>query len=545
MTQLRFAPLIRVSTEQQEKQGESLRTQKTEIIQYVKFHKGIIPEYCWQYSGQEHATPGQERAKLDQLLQDASKDLFDAVIVCYANRWSRDNLKSKEGLNILRANNIRFFVGTTEFDLYNPAQNLFLGMNAEIGEYQAMEQSRQSINNRISRARRGIPTAGRLPSGRTWDEINGWDVDKEKQKLIKEIARRYLAGEGIPEIARSYGIPPWNLWKVLTKRCGTEWACHFKSKRLNIDVTVIIKIPSLLDDKTIEEIRERIRINTTYTRGHRKYFYLLSGYIFCRKCGYRMEAYRNERGKQYYRHPTRKRSCPFHKLVPADELENTVLLQLVMTLGDVKLIEKSINKAFPDMSRRDELEAELEKMEEVKRNTEKQKTALVKAVADDLLTDDDIRSEKRKIQETIDAAQFRINIINNELDHTPNTDQIKKASKWAGKVISDATKNNPKLIFKRSYEWKRNLVEKAFSGVDKNDSRLGVYVDTTDVAGQFTMEIKGSFFNTVNAFPLSDEALMNAFNIDPQYEDVRKALEAIKLNMCSKRDAYHLFGLHQ
>ena len=197
------------------------------------------------------------------------------------------------------------------------------------------------------------------------------------------------------------------------------------------------------------------------------------------------------------------------------------------------------------MSRRDELEAELEKMEEVKRNTEKQKTALVKAVADDLLTDDDIRSEKRKIQETIDAAQFRINIINNELDHTPNTDQIKKASKWAGKVISDATKNNPKLIFKRSYEWKRNLVEKAFSGVDKNDSRLGVYVDTTDVAGQFTMEIKGSFFNTVNAFPLSDEALMNAFNIDPQYEDVRKALEAIKLNMCSKRDAYHLFGLHQ
>jgi len=64
MTALRFAPLIRVSTEDQEKKGESLRTQKGQIKQYVKSLKGIIPDNCWIYSGQEHATPDQERAKL-------------------------------------------------------------------------------------------------------------------------------------------------------------------------------------------------------------------------------------------------------------------------------------------------------------------------------------------------------------------------------------------------------------------------------------------------------------------------------------------------
>ena len=103
MTQkIRFAPLVRVSTEAQEKRGESLKTQKKQIEQSVELMEGVIPDSCWKYAGQEHATPDQERKIFDKLLEDSSKGKFDAVIVCDASRWSRDNLKSKEGLNILR-----------------------------------------------------------------------------------------------------------------------------------------------------------------------------------------------------------------------------------------------------------------------------------------------------------------------------------------------------------------------------------------------------------------------------------------------------------
>jgi len=95
---LRFAPVIRVSTEKQEAKGESLRLQRRQIQEYVNDLGGYIPEHCWVYSGQEHATPKQERAKLDLLLEDAAKDIFDAVIVCDPSRWSRDNARSKEAL---------------------------------------------------------------------------------------------------------------------------------------------------------------------------------------------------------------------------------------------------------------------------------------------------------------------------------------------------------------------------------------------------------------------------------------------------------------
>ena len=78
---LRFAPLIRVSTERQEKQSESLLSQKTRIKDYVKYLGGTIPEYAWKYCGQEHSTPGYERKLFDQMIEDCSKDLFDAIIV--------------------------------------------------------------------------------------------------------------------------------------------------------------------------------------------------------------------------------------------------------------------------------------------------------------------------------------------------------------------------------------------------------------------------------------------------------------------------------
>ena len=54
---LRLAPIIRVSTEEQEKKDESLRIQKNMITQSVKALSGVIPDHCWKYTGQEHATP--------------------------------------------------------------------------------------------------------------------------------------------------------------------------------------------------------------------------------------------------------------------------------------------------------------------------------------------------------------------------------------------------------------------------------------------------------------------------------------------------------
>jgi hypothetical protein len=418
-------------------------------------------------------------------------------------------------------------------------------MSAEIGEYQAMEQARKSILNRIARAAdKGMPTAGRLPYGRTWSKEKGWGVDPVKKKLIEDVARRYLAGEGIPEIAKTLGIPPWNLWKVLTKRSGDEWSVRFKSKRLNINQTVVVKVPRLLEDETIEALKERIRINTTYVRGHRKYHYALSGFIFCRRCGYRMDTFRNDKSQQYYRHPKRQRSCTFHKMVPAHKLENSVLLQMIMTIGDSNLVEEAVKKAYPDLARRESLEKEREQLEAKRRELEAEKENLVKAVRSGIFDEKEVVRQKLDIKSQDDAIVIRLGIINNELEHIPSKKQTERAKKLVV-GITEAIGKQPQRIFEMDDNWKRQLFERAFSGVDVRGERLGVYVDATDTRGEFNFEIKGSMFSTMSHFPLTDDELIDAFNMDTEYQNVDKELENIRTNMYSKFNAYHQFRLHQ
>lgn len=187
-TKKRFAALIRVSTEKQEKQGESLRTQRKQNEDTVKKLSGKIVGW---YGGQEHATAGYEKREIERLLNDARQGRFDAVIVANADRWSRDNEYSQQGLAVLKEKRIEFYTGATRWDLFTPSHKLFLGMSAEIGAFFASNQKLSSIQNRIERAKRGIPTGGKKPFGRNF--VDGkWVIDKEKQAMIKDVAKRYL-----------------------------------------------------------------------------------------------------------------------------------------------------------------------------------------------------------------------------------------------------------------------------------------------------------------------------------------------------------------
>src|SRR5208283_5701519 len=117
MKGLRFAPLIRVSTEKQERKGESLATQKKQLEAAIKSLNGAV--YKW-YEGQEHATPDHERKILDELMADAEAGRFDAVMDADISRWSRDNQKSKKHLSILKEKQIQFYWLGRHMDLTVP-----------------------------------------------------------------------------------------------------------------------------------------------------------------------------------------------------------------------------------------------------------------------------------------------------------------------------------------------------------------------------------------------------------------------------------------
>jgi hypothetical protein len=307
-----------------------------------------------------------------------------------------------------------------------------------------------------------------------------------------------------------------------------------------------MKVPPLLDEKTIIAIHERIRTNITYTRGNRKNPYLLAGTVFCKRCGYSLRSFTNHSGVQYYRHSKYGKCNHPSKMVPATELENSILINLIKTFGDPELIQKVIEKATPDLSKVEDLTKEKNSLSNELKKIASQKNKIIDSVADGLLSKVEIKTNMDKLREREANINSRISIIESELNNIPNPEHVKNASKLAGKIVTHATKNNPGLIFKRSFEWKRKLIENAFSGVNHAGQRFGIYVDY--VKKQFTFEIRGIFENTVSFLPLPDETLIDVFNLDPEYTDetnLQQLRENIKSNSLSECHAYFSKCIHK
>ncbi len=433
---LRFGALVRVSTEKQEQQGESLRTQRADNEQNVSSLGGKIVQW---YGGQEHATPGWETAEVDRLLADAAKGKLDAVIVPHPDRWSRDNARSKEGLDVLRAHKVRFFVGSQEYDLFNPVAKLFLGVSAEIGEFQAGLQNLKSTTNRIARARRGVPTGGKLPFGRLYDRKTGeWSLDPEKQAVIRDIAARYLKGESLNRLAKEYNLNHPNLCKILREQSGEEWSINFKVPSLNIDETVPFKVPRLLDKETEKAVQHRLKANRTYLLRPPllRHTYLLRGFVFCSGCGYRMNGQTSPEGNRYYRHPhaDRERPCPLDPppWVRAERLEAAVIGELFRMFGSPAAIERAVRAAVPDcdkvLKQRERLRADLDKVV-------KARARVVDAIADGMLSKDQAKAK-------LDELAERESLIGTELDKVaalladlPDDDAVRCYVENAGGLI--------------------------------------------------------------------------------------------------------------
>ncbi len=531
MTPLRFAPLIRVSTETQKKKGESLRVQREQIIKYVGLIEGgEIPPSCWKYTGQEHATPEHERRLLDKLLEDSSKGIFDAVIVVDPSRWSRDNEKSKAGLRTLRDNNIRFFIGTREYDLWDHNDEFYLGLYTEMNERQAKDQNQKSVLSKIAKAEEGIPTNGRLPYGRTFDrKTKKWGIDREKKGKIVQAAERYLRGEPIPKIARTIGISETQLRDTLNGRCGTTWEFSLKvrEKAKVITKTFTVKVPRLLEDNVIEAIRERARNNISANRGNRKYEYLLTGFVFCSRCGYHMGTRTNNERRQYYRHSQANNDrCSMNKHIPARELESSVLITLIKHFGDPDLIEEAIKKATPNVARVEALMKEKEQLLVESTKIGQRLERLVEAVGAGSLSGDDIKEKSQEIKNTKKDVKDRLSVIEEELSYTPDPEKIRKYSYLGVAMIDSLTRYSPKLILKRGFHWRRKLVERAFFGVDATGKHHGVYVDFID--GKTVYEIRGQFENTIGSLPLDDMELIEAFHIDTEFQDVEGVMKEIQ-----------------
>jgi DNA invertase Pin-like site-specific DNA recombinase len=488
---LRFAALIRVSTEKQQKQGESLRTQESQIVEAVERHGGTIAS---TYAGQEHATPGFEREQVAKLLADAAKKQrpFDAVIVAHPDRWSRDNVAAEEGLRKLQEHGICFFVLTQEFDLFDPTQRFFLQMSAVVGSFQAALQKKKSIENRYHRAMRGIPTGGKPPFGRTYDRATGkWGLEAGVKDTIEQIAKRYIKGGSLPALAREFGLTHWNVHQILTEKCGPRWTNKFNLPGEGTKVAEF-EIPRLLDDATIRAVRLKMDANRTYQHGKPKHQYLLSGYVFCARCGYNMTGQANPGQRLYYRHAGRGRlndcSVQPRPWVRRDELEEVVIHNLFETFGNPKAVARAIADATPNQERVSQVRDQMKRIDKAFEKRRTAKKGILRLITTGHFNEGDGDVEKQLDALNQDDAKDTAELerLASSISNIPTPEVTKAAAEEVVRKFIRRTVSIKREIITReinsnfaamTWEEKRDLVETVFRGHQPDGRPNGVYIE--------------------------------------------------------------------
>ena len=484
--QLRVAALIRVSTEKQEEKGESLLKQRSDITSTVLHMGGVIAEW---YGGQEHATPGSERKEVQRLLKDAQKPnrKFDTVMVHHADRWSRDNVASATGLDLLLASGMQhFYVLSDQHDLYDPNDRLRLAFHALIGQYVATNQTKKSIEARIHRAKRGIPTGGKVPFGRHFDKETGkWSVDPNKKKMMVDAARRYLKdGESLSAIADEYGLNHSAFHRNLMTRCGSEWEMEFKVEKLNIHEKVTIAVPPLLDDKTIKALRKKAAANKTFSHGKIINNYLLGRMIFCDHCGYAMFGQTNHGNRRYYRHAHHQRSrpCPSAKgWVQADVVESNVIRQLLEMFGDQKALERAMEAATPNLDKVTSLADTRARLFEKLEKNKRQRARTMSLMHEETLPEAEARETLLKIKESDAALNVKLATVDSQLEGTLSSVTRRDVAEHVAESFKGISTARRRAILKApldevTWDDRRALAQSVFGGTLPDGRRMGVYI---------------------------------------------------------------------
>jgi site-specific DNA recombinase len=255
------------------------------------------------------------------------------------------------------------FVTTPSAD--TPEAKMFLNMKGVFAEYEREKIRERTMRGRREKARQGFIVGGRVPFGYTYlgkaeGERGRLVIDPDRVSAVKRIFQWADDGLSAREIAvrlNESGVRPllagrWGRSSVRRLLQNTTYigeAHYNRHKRVeprNPDAEhknrhnkyttlrerppaewISVPTPAIIEPALFERVAERLRRNRETLSGRPSRRYLLRGFLWCGKCGRRMNGDPNH-GTPYYRCPGRDRLIPAakrcHALVNVARLDAAV-----------------------------------------------------------------------------------------------------------------------------------------------------------------------------------------------------------------------------
>ena len=179
--QFKVALYIRVSTERQANEGDSLEEQETELKKYCDFRQFSIHQI---YIERGKSGGNTNRPEYQKLVKDIQKKKINAVVVKKLDRLSRSLLDFENLMNLMNENDVEFISIKENFDTTTAMGKAMLRVALVFAQLEREQTSERISDVMGHRASQGIYNGGVRPLG--YSVVNKELVPFKKEKVIVE-----------------------------------------------------------------------------------------------------------------------------------------------------------------------------------------------------------------------------------------------------------------------------------------------------------------------------------------------------------------------
>ena len=360
-----------------------------------------------------------KRDDFQRMIADASKRKFQYVIVWKLDRFSRDRYDNAVYKQKLKANGVKVLYAMENIP-DDPSGILLESVMEGLAEYYSVELSQKIHRGNYDSALQ-CSALGHPLYGYTIGEDKRYHLNEEQAAAVRMIFERYASGVSNTDIVRELNE------KGYRTRKGGKFNDNYIPRMIKnekytgiyryADIVIPDGIPRIIDDELFEKANSMMTKNSAAPARNRTVNYLLTGKLFCGRCGEQMSGdcgtSRNGSVKRYYTCCARKnaRGCKL-KSVGKDEIENRVISALTNILYDDDLLE-TIAAAAVEYQKETEKESPLPALRAAWKDVSRREENLMRAIElggiefteirDRLIA---VKAEKKQIEEQIACEEL-------------------------------------------------------------------------------------------------------------------------------------------
>lgn len=324
----------------------------------------------WEYAG-VYADEGitgtstKKRDEFNRLMKDCDAGKIDLVLVKSISRFARDTVDTLNTTRHLKNLGIDVFFEREGIHSISKEGELLLTLLAAFAQAES-----QSISENIKwsirkRFKQGIPNGNKAPYGYRWNG-DGFSIIPEQGTVVKEIYRRYLAGESAYSIAKKLadkgikgqsGVPmddstiknilssiSYTGTMILQKNFFTEGHKRIKNKGELPMYAVEEMFEPLVSETDFEQAQQIMKERAESMPNRNPELTAFSGMVRCANCGCSISRRTSKYGKKWVCNTKERKgkdSCDFRDVYET-ELEDAAAKALILDRFDAGAVRSRV-----------------------------------------------------------------------------------------------------------------------------------------------------------------------------------------------------------